>query len=166
MKRKRVGTHASPALNLLEQSGVRFNILTYTSHPGSEEGFARDAARQLGIHPSSLFKTLVTLGPDGQGVLALVPGDSSLSLKKLAHTAGLKRMQMAPPPRAEKLTGYVTGGITPLGCKNRLPVYIDTSAQQLEHMVVSAGLRGVSVELAPSVLQEITNAVFADIQDS
>jgi Cys-tRNA(Pro)/Cys-tRNA(Cys) deacylase len=138
----------TPALTLLERAGV-----AHETHPYSAPGVAAygtEAAEALGLDPRRVFKTLVA-EVDGAPVLAMVPVAGTLDLKALATARGGKKAVMADPADAERLTGYVTGGISPLGTKRRLPVVVDASA--LEHPTVycSVGRRGLQVELADLV---------------
>jgi Cys-tRNA(Pro)/Cys-tRNA(Cys) deacylase len=122
-----------------------------------------EAAEKLGLDPAQVFKTLLAASEKGELLVAVVPVVGSLDLKALAHAAGVKKVEMADPSAAQRSTGYLLGGISPLGQKKRLRTFIDSSAQPLTHMFVSAGRRGLEVELAPEVLAEHTGAKFADI---
>jgi Cys-tRNA(Pro)/Cys-tRNA(Cys) deacylase len=150
----------TPALTLLERAGI-----THHTHPYSAPGVAAygtEAAEALGLDPHRVFKTLVA-EVDGAPVLAMVPVAGTLDLKALATARGGKKAVMADPADAERLTGYVTGGISPLGTRRRLPVVVDASA--LEHPTVycSAGRRGLQVELAPADLVAAASATTAAI---
>jgi Cys-tRNA(Pro)/Cys-tRNA(Cys) deacylase len=150
----------TPALTALERAGI-----THRTHPYSAPGVAAygtEAAEALGLDPRRVFKTLVA-EVDGAPVLAMVPVAGMLDLKALAAACGGKKAVMADPAAAERLTGYVTGGISPLGTRRRLPVVVDASA--LEHPTVycSAGRRGLQVELAPDDLVATASATTAAI---
>ena len=116
----------------------------------------------LGLDPAQVFKTLLA-DVDGGLVVAVVPVDRSLDLKALAAAAGGKRAVMADPAAAERATGYVVGGISPLGQRRRLPTVVDASALEWATVLVSAGRRGLDVELAPADLVRLTNAVTAAV---
>lgn len=158
MARRTAG--GTPALTALERAGV-----THRTHPYTAPGvgaYGTEAADALDLDPRRVFKTLVA-EVDGAPVLAMVPVAGTLDLKSLAAARGGKKAVMADPAAAERLTGYVTGGISPLGTKRRLPVVVDASA--LEHGTVfcSAGRRGLQLELAPADLVAAAGATTAAI---
>jgi Cys-tRNA(Pro)/Cys-tRNA(Cys) deacylase len=130
-------------------------------HP-AEQGYGEAAAAALGVDPGRLFKTLVTR-VDGALTVALVPVSSTLDLKALAAAAGGRKAVMAEPADAERTTGYVRGGISPLGQRKALPTVVDESALGFETVLVSAGRRGLSVELPPAELVRLTRARTAPI---
>lgn len=121
-----------------------------------------EAAQALGLDPAQVFKTLLA-DVDGALTVAVVPVDRSLDLKALAAAAGGKRAVMAEPAAAERATGYVVGGISPLGQRRRLPTVVDVSALDWATVLVSAGRRGLDVELAPAELVRLTGAVTAPV---
>jgi Cys-tRNA(Pro)/Cys-tRNA(Cys) deacylase len=124
--------------------------------------FGMEAARALGLDPAQVFKTLVA-DVDGRPTVAVVPVDRSVDLKALAGAMGGKRAAMAEPAAAERVTGYVVGGISPLGQRRRLPTVVDASAMAWPTILVSAGRRGLDVELAPGDLVALTGAVTAAV---
>ena len=144
----------------LRAAGIQHRLLTYRYQAGSDA--AGQAARDLGVEPERMFKSLVARAGDGE-VFALVPADHELSLKKLAAAAGARSAQMADPKTAERLTGYQVGGISPLGSRRELPVYLDESALQHERICLNAGGRGQIVELRTADLVALTGATAADI---
>ena len=151
------------ALDALARAGVEHEVLTYEIDPAlTELGYGRAAAAALGQDATSVFKTLVAM-VDGKPVVAVVPVTTSVSLKALAVAAGGKRAEMAEPSVAERLTGYVVGGISPLGQRKPLPTVIDESVVLLERMYVSGGRRGLEIGLAPDDLVRLTDAVVAAI---
>ena len=151
------------ALDALARAGVEHEVLTYEIDPAlTELGYGRAAAAALGQDATSVFKTLVAM-VDGKPVVAVVPVTTSVSLKALAAAAGGKRAEMAEPAVAERLTGYVVGGISPLGQRKPLPTVIDESVVLLERMYVSGGRRGLEIGLAPDDLVRLTDAVVAAI---
>jgi Cys-tRNA(Pro)/Cys-tRNA(Cys) deacylase len=131
-------------------------------HDPRAEAFGDEAATALGIAPERLFKTLIA-SVDGRLVCAVVPVSGRLDLKVLAASLGGKRASMAEPVAAARATGYVVGGISPLAQRSRLPVVVDASAEQYPTVFVSAGRRGLQVELSPAVLAGLTSAVLAPI---
>ena len=135
--------------------------MLFRSDPG-EVGYARAAAAHLGVDESQVFKTLVAL-VDGHPVVAVIPASTQLSLKHIATVAGGKRAEMAKPELAERLTGYVVGGISPIGQKKQLPTFVDETAILHETVFVSAGRRGMDVELAPDDLLRATGASYAEL---
>ncbi len=149
------------ALRVLQTSGVAHAVHEIPAVPG-DLGYARAAALALGVEEARVFKTLVAL-VDDEAVVAVVPSSGQLSLKAIAEVAGGKRADMAPPALAERLTGYVVGGISPLGQKKPLRTFVDESAILFETVFVSAGRRGLDVSLAPDDLVAITGGEYADI---
>ncbi|MFI6576544.1 Cys-tRNA(Pro) deacylase [Nocardiopsis sp. NPDC050513] len=140
----------------------------YTLHPYAVDGdsdghsYGTDAADALGVPRERVFKTLVA-EVDGEFAVGVVPVSTSLDLKALAAAVGGKRAKMADPGRAERITGYVRGGISPLGQRRRLRTVVDASATELPSVYVSAGRRGLQMELAPADLIRLTEAVTAPI---
>ena len=152
----------TPAINLLRQQGIAHRVLSY-DHDPKAPSYGLEAAEKLGLEPARVFKTLLAASEKGELLVAVVPVVGSLDLKGLAHAAGVKKVEMADPAAAQRSTGYLLGGISPLGQKKRLRTFIDNSAQPFASIFVSAGRRGLEVELAPAVLAEHTQAKFADI---
>jgi len=152
---------ATPATKALERAKVAFTTHTY-EHDPKHESYGLEAAERLGLPPETVFKTLVA-EVDGQLTVAIVPVQRQLDLKALAAARKAKKAQMADVKQAERTTGYVAGGISPLGQRKPLPTVIDDSAQPLATIHVSGGRRGLEVELAPRDLAELTRATFAPI---
>ncbi len=152
------GTRATAAL---ARAGVAFTEHTYAPASGATS-YGEDAARQLGVDPSRVFKTLVAQA-DGRLVVAVVPVARQLDLKALATAAGAKRAQLAEPATAERATGYVVGGISPLGQRRRLHTVVDASAGAHPTIHVSGGRRGLQIELAPTDLVALTGASVAPV---
>jgi Cys-tRNA(Pro)/Cys-tRNA(Cys) deacylase len=150
----------TPATALLAKHGVRHTVHAYEH--GSRQAYGPEAAELLGLDPARVFKTLVA-EVDGALTVGVVPVSGSLDLKALAAAVGGKRARMADVAAAERVTGYVAGGISPLGQRKRLPTVVDESAQGLDTMFCSAGRRGLEVELAPADLARLTGARFAPI---
>ena len=159
---------ATRALEVVTRAGVVHRVLPYALP--ERHGRARDdrpnygleAAAALGIEPARVFKTLVASVDDGL-VLAVVPVDRELDPKRLAAAIGGRRAVMADPAEAERATGYVVGGISPLGSRRQLPVVVDASAFDHETVFVSAGLRGLQLEIAPRDLVRLGGATSAQI---
>jgi Cys-tRNA(Pro)/Cys-tRNA(Cys) deacylase len=155
---------ATPAVRILERAGVRFTLHEYdpaTAGPGAH-GYGEVAVDALGSDPAQVFKTLVAR-VDGALTVAVVPVSGQLDLKALAHAAGGRKAVMAEPADAERTTGYVRGGISPLGQRKALPTVVDDSALHFGTVMVSAGKRGLQVELAPADLVRLTRAKTASI---
>jgi Cys-tRNA(Pro)/Cys-tRNA(Cys) deacylase len=152
---------ATPATALLTKRSIPFVVHTYHVDPAAPS-YGRAAAAALGVEPDRVFKTLVAT-VDGRLVVGVVPVDASLDLKALASVVDARRAAMAEPRDAERATGYVTGGISPLGQRTRLPIVIDESAEPLTTMYVSGGRRGLQLELAPSDLVKAVDATVASI---
>jgi Cys-tRNA(Pro)/Cys-tRNA(Cys) deacylase len=151
----------TPATALLARSEVPFSLHPYAHDPRAD-AYGEEAAAALGVAPERIFKTLIA-SVDGKLVCAVVPVAGRLDLKALAASVGGKRAEMADPQAAARATGYVVGGISPLGQKSRLAVVVDESAAAFDTVYVSAGKRGLQVELAPDDLLRLAPAVFARI---
>jgi Cys-tRNA(Pro)/Cys-tRNA(Cys) deacylase len=151
----------TPATALLTRSKIDFTLHPYEHDPRAE-GYGEEAAAALGVDPARIFKTLIA-SIDGKLACAVVPVAGRLDLKAFAAAVGGKRGTLAEPAAAARATGYVVGGISPLGQKARLPVVVDASAELFETVFVSAGKRGLQVELAPIDLARVANARFAPI---
>ncbi|MCM2414662.1 Cys-tRNA(Pro) deacylase [Streptomyces sp. RKAG290] len=151
----------TPATVALTAAGTVFTVHAYEHDPASAS-YGEEAAEALGVPPDRVFKTLVA-DVDGRLTVAVVPVAGSLDLKALASAVGGKRATMADPAAAERTTGYVLGGISPLGQRKRLPTVVDASARAHGTICVSAGRRGLEVELSPEDLASLTGAVFAVI---
>jgi Cys-tRNA(Pro)/Cys-tRNA(Cys) deacylase len=156
-----VASTGTPATSLLTKLKVPFTAHPYQVHPGAGS-YGEAAAAALGVEPGRMFKTLVA-SVDGRLAVGVVPVSGSLDLKKLAAALGGKRGAMAEPAAAERATGYVTGGISPLGQRTRLPMVLDASAQGWPTILVSGGRRGLQVEVAPADLVKLTGAAVAAI---
>lgn len=152
----------TPALDLLKKVRAEHRIHSY-EHDPKAASYGLEAAEKLNLEPARVFKTLLASSEKGELLVAIVPVVGSLDLKALAHAAGVKKVEMSDPAAAQRATGYLLGGISPLGQKKRLRTFIDESAQGFETIFVSAGRRGLEVELAPAVLVEHTQAKFAGI---
>ncbi len=161
MAGRKTGTKGTPATVAATQAGVAFTLHPYEAAQGGES-FGEAAADALGVAHERLFKTLVT-EVDGDLTVAVVPVSSSLDLKALATAAGGKRAAMADPVQAERVTGYVRGGISPLGQRKALPTVVDASASAFPTVYVSAGRRGLQIELPPADLIRLTGAATAEI---
>lgn len=153
----------TPATAQLVKAKVAHRLLGYEHGGGAAYG--PEAAEILGLDPATVFKTLVA-EVDGALTVGVVPVSAMLDLKALAAAVGGKRAKMADIAVAERVTGYVAGGISPLGQRKRLPTVIDASAQELRTMHCSAGRRGLEVGLAPGELARLTGARFAPIAAS
>ncbi len=152
----------TPAIRALQKAQVAFTLRPY-EHDPSAESYGLEAAEALGVPPERVFKTLVC-SADGVGLLlALVPASGQLDLKSLAAALGVKKAGLADPDAAQRATGYVLGGISPLGGRKALPTFIDASALGHETVLVSAGKRGLQVELAPADLVALTGASSAEL---
>lgn len=132
-------------------------------HDPSVGSYGLEAAEAMGLDPTAVFKTLLATVDGTDTVVAVVPVAHRLNLKALAKAAGGKKAVMTDPAVAERLTGYVVGGISPLGQRKRLTTFIDTSAQGLDEIHVSAGRRGLEVALAPADLAQVLNADFRPV---
>ncbi|CAL9414098.1 Cys-tRNA(Pro)_Cys-tRNA(Cys) deacylase YbaK [Streptomyces sp. enrichment culture] len=161
MAKKKAAAAATPAIAALTAAGAAFTVHAY-EHDPAHPSYGQEAAEAMGVSPDRVFKTLVA-DVDGALTVAVVPVSGSLDLKALAAAVGGKRAAMADPALAERTTGYVLGGISPLGQRRRLRTVVDASADAHPTVCVSAGRRGLEVELAPGTLAGLTGAVLAPI---
>ncbi|MFC8171559.1 MULTISPECIES: Cys-tRNA(Pro) deacylase [unclassified Streptomyces] len=160
-KKQRKSAGGTPATAALTAAGTPFTVHAYEHDPASPS-YGEEAAEALGVSPDRVFKTLVA-DVDGELTVAVVPVAGRLDLKALASAVGGKRAVMADPVAAERTTGYVRGGISPLGQRKRLRTVLDASASEHATVCVSAGRRGLEVELSPADLAALTSAVVAPI---
>lgn len=151
----------TPATTVATKAGIEFSLHPYEVDPAAES-YGEAAADALGVPYERIFKTLVA-EVDGQPAVAVVPVAGTLNLKALAAAVGGKRAVMAEASTAERATGYVLGGISPLGQRKRLTTVVDSSASRFATVYVSGGRRGLQIELAPADLVGLTGARVADI---
>jgi len=142
---------STPAVAVAERAGIDFDLHEYEHDPAAES-YGLEAAEKLGVDPGRVFKTLV-VSVDGELNVACVPVAAQLDLRALG-----KRARMADWTHAERATGYVTGGISPIGQRRRLPTHLDASARDHERIMVSAGRRGLQIELSPDDFVRLTDA--------
>ena len=160
MARKKSGG-GTPATVVLDRAGIPYVLRGY-EHDPAVRSFGLEAAEALGVDPERVLKTLLVQGEDGLGV-GIVPVVAQLDLKAVAAALGVKKVAMADPRAAERATGYVVGGISPLGQKKALPTVLDSSALGYDAVLVSGGRRGLDLELAPADLVAATSATVAAI---
>lgn len=152
----------TPAIQLLKKAQAEYQVHSYEHDPQSVS-YGLEAAEKLNLPPAQVFKTLLAVTEKAELLVAVVPVAGSLDLKALAQAAGVKKVEMADPLAAQRATGYLLGGISPLGQKKRLRSFIDESARQQPSIFVSAGRRGLEVQLSAAILAQYSNAQFAAI---
>ncbi|VFA92278.1 Cys-tRNA(Pro) deacylase [Nocardia farcinica] len=157
---------STPAIRTLTKAGVAHRVHSYKHDPRAES-FGTEAvdalAADLGVEPEQIFKTLVLELSTGTLAVAVLPVPQTLSLKAAAAALGAPKASMADRAKAERSTGYVLGGISPLGQRKALPTVIDESALRWDRVLCSAGRRGLEIELAPAELVRLTEAVTAPV---
>jgi Cys-tRNA(Pro)/Cys-tRNA(Cys) deacylase len=152
----------TPATKILDKAKVKYTLHEY-QHDANCAAFGLEAADKLNLSVDAVFKTLVAELDSGQLVVAIIPVDKKLNMKRLAKAVGAKKAAMAAPGKVQRSTGYILGGVSPIGQKKRLPTFIDISASQLPQMYVSGGRRGLDIQLAPQDLQILTQAKLTEL---
>jgi len=152
----------TPGINLAKKAKIFHRVHEY-SHDPSSESYGLEAAEKLGIPETRVFKTLVVNLDNKELAVGVIPVSSMLSMKLIAKAAGAKKAVMAGKSDVERSTGYVLGGVSPLGQKKRLKTYIDVSAKNHSTIYVSAGRRGLEIELGPDDLLNLVNGELADL---
>ena len=152
----------TPAIDVAKKNKIAHKVHQYL-HDSSSESYGLEAAEKMGVPEGQVFKTLVVRLNTKELVVGVVPVSSMLSMKLIAKAAGAKKAEMAPQSEVERSTGYVLGGVSPLGQKKRLKTIIDSSAMNHSTIYVSAGRRGLEIELSPNDLKRLVNGIFEDI---
>lgn len=152
----------TPAINLLKKQRIAHKVHSYAHDPRSVS-YGLEAAEKLGLAPQSVFKTLLAVTESGELLVAVLPVHGQLNLKALAACAGVKKAEMADLQQAQRVTGYLVGGISALAQKKALRTFLDSSAEQLPSLHISAGRRGLEVELAAADLLQLTQGQYAAI---
>lgn len=152
----------TPAINLAKKHKITFTLHQYEHDPQSAS-YGLEAVEKLGLAPERVFKTLVAKLDSGDLVVAVIPVAERLNLKLLAKAAKVKKAHMAEPAEVERATGYVLGGVSPLGQKKRLNTFVHNTAETLGTVHVSAGRRGLEIELAPQDLLQLTAGKFVSL---
>lgn len=152
----------TPAINQAKKTGIHYRIHEY-SHDPAAESYGLEAAEKLKLDPARVFKTLVVRLDNRQLAVAIIPVESQLNMKRVASAARAKKAEMADKKDVERSSGYVLGGISPLGQKKLLPTFLHDSANRFETLFVSAGRRGLEIELSPNDLLSLTKGVMAEL---
>jgi Cys-tRNA(Pro)/Cys-tRNA(Cys) deacylase len=152
----------TPAINILDKQGIEYHLHQYTHDPDCHT-YGEEAVTRLGLDPAKVFKTLVAELDGGKLIVSVIPVSKMLDLKTLAKKAGAKKAKMADKKDVERTTGYIVGGVSPIGQKKRLAALIDESARQFGTIFISGGRRGLDIELSPEDLSQLTGASFAVI---
>jgi Cys-tRNA(Pro)/Cys-tRNA(Cys) deacylase len=153
--------HKTNAIRIIESLDIKYDTATYD--PGDEHVDAATVAHEIGVSPEIVFKTLVTHDDKNNVIVFCLPGSAELNLKKAAHAAGAKNIELSNLKDLFNLTGYVRGGCSPLGMKKKYPVYIDETAELHDRIYVNAGARGIQMILSPYDLAKACEGKFADI---
>lgn len=152
----------TPGINTAKQARIFYKIHEY-NHESSNRSYGTEAADKLGLPEERVFKTLIVSLDGKELAVGVVPVSSKLNMKLIARAAGAKKASMAITSDVERSTGYVLGGVSPLGQKRKLKTLIHSSAKQYSTIFVSAGRRGLEIELKPNDLERLTNGKFAEI---
>lgn len=149
------------AARLLDSLGIIYELRTYEVDP--DDLSAISVARKIGLPAEQVFKTLLTRTNAGEHLFAVIPGDAELDLKKLAHAANAKKIELASLKDVEPLTGYIRGGVTVMGAKKTFPAYADETIELFNIISVSAGLRGLQLLLSPADYLRAADATLVDL---
>ena len=152
----------TPAINTAKKAKITYTVHEY-DHDPSSDSYGIEAVEKLGISKERMFKTLIVKYGSKELAVAVVPVSTMLNMKLFAKAIGAKKASMADAANVERSTGYVLGGVSPLGQKKRLKTIIDSSAENYPTIYVSAGRRGLDIELKPQDLEKLTNGQFAEI---
>ena len=152
----------TPAIQMLKSSNVSFTTLSY-EHDVNNTNYGLEAVEKLNLNSAQVFKTLVLETSEQQLIVAVTPVTQQVNLKQLAKLCVVKKVMLAEPQKVQASTGYILGGVSPLGQKKRLTTSIDITAKALTTIYVSGGKRGVELALSPSALAQLTQARFVDI---
>ncbi|MBB1371182.1 MULTISPECIES: Cys-tRNA(Pro) deacylase [unclassified Pseudoalteromonas] len=151
----------TPAIELLKKQKIGFELLSYEHDPNTTN-FGLEAAQKLNLNRDQVFKTIVLENQDGQLIVAITPVSQQVNLKLLASLCGAKKVAMAAAKKVQASTGYVLGGVSPLGQKKRLATFLHSSAAQFACIYVSAGKRGLDIAINPHELAKLTAAVLGE----
>lgn len=154
----------TPAIDALKKKRLAFEVHSY-EHVAGSQGYGLEASEKLGLSPDKVFKTLLVSDGAGKFATAIVPVAGMLNLKRAAKALGWKKAAMANADDAQRVTGYVLGGISPLGQKKRLPTVLDHRAEVQATIFISAGRRGLEIEIAPTILVQELSATVADVAE-
>ncbi|MDO9478431.1 MAG: Cys-tRNA(Pro) deacylase [Pseudohongiella sp.] len=154
----------TPAINVARKAGIKHAIHEYKHDPG-HESYGLEAAEKMGVEPARVFKTLIVATDTKELLVGIVPVSAMLNMKQIAKAAGAKKAAMAAAADVQRSSGYVLGGVSPLGQKKALRTFIDASAQHFDTIFASAGRRGLEIELAAADLAALTRGSFANIAD-
>ena len=152
----------TPGINTAIKNKIIHNVHEY-SHDVSSESYGLEAAEKMGVPEDRVFKTLIVSLDNKELAVGVIPVSSMLNMKRIAKATGAKKAAMAAKSDVERSTGYVLGGVSPLGQKKRLKTIIDSTASNYATVYVSAGRRGLEIELSPNDLQKLTSGVLAEI---
>ena len=157
-------TPKTKAARLLDQLKIPYELRAYEVDPNDLTAIS--VAHKIGLPPEQVFKTLLTTTAEKEHLFAIVPGDSELDLKKLAHAAGTRKVELASLKEVEPLTGYVRGGVTVLAAKKPFPAFADETIELFDIISVSAGQRGLQLLMSPADYLRSTDATLADLTKS
>jgi Cys-tRNA(Pro)/Cys-tRNA(Cys) deacylase len=158
----KTGAYMTPAINLVKKKKIQHQVHQY-DHDPANESYGLEAAEKTGVQKERVFKTLVATLDGGELIVAVVPVSSMLNMKLIAKAMKAKKAAMADKTAVARSTGYVLGGVSPLGQKKQLRTVIDSSANNFPTIYVSAGRRGLEIELNPEDLKNLTRGIFAAI---
>ncbi len=152
----------TPAIELLKKQKIPFEVLSYEHDAGNSQ-YGLEAVKKLNLDSAQVYKTLVLETHERQLIVAVTPVSQQVNLKQLAKLCGAKKVAMAAPQKVQASTGYILGGVSPLGQKKRLATFIHSSASLFDTIYVSAGKRGLEIALSPTNLAALTSAKFGDL---